>query len=140
MSNFIGSSGPQKPPSLKQLISTTINDGKRLLTAQVNLTTTEVSQTGKAIGSVSVLALVALTLVGLAGIFLLITLAYVLVALGLPVWAGFLIVAGVLILIAGILALIARQKAQQVKSASLSAVEWKATAEALSRVAENRSP
>jgi len=54
--------------SLKQLVTNTINDGKRLLTAQVNLTTTELSQTGKTIGQISLLAVVAVSLVSTGGI------------------------------------------------------------------------
>ena len=102
-------------PSLKELISNTIADGKKLLTAQVNLTTTEIQQTGKTIGAISVLAIVALSLLSLGGLFLLIALAYVLVAVGLPIWAGFLIVAGVLVLIAGILGAVAYRKSQSIE-------------------------
>jgi len=49
--------------SLKELVTNTISDGKRLLTAQVNLTTTELSQTSKTIGQISLLALIAVSLI-----------------------------------------------------------------------------
>ncbi len=130
--NFSG----QKQPSLKQLITKTITDGKKLLTAQVNLTTTEIQQTGKVIGAISVIALIAVALISLGGLFILISLAYVLVAIGLPVWAGFLIVAGVLIIIAAILGAVAYRKSQKIVTPTMAAEEWKQTAETLAQLNE----
>lgn len=86
-------SSQSQQQSLKQLFANTITDGKRLLTAQVNLTTTELSTSSKVIGQISLLAVIAISLLSIGGLFILITVAYALVALGLPVWAGFLIVA-----------------------------------------------
>lgn len=52
---------------------------------------------------------------GVLGFLLLLFAAvYVLVALGLPTWAGFLVVAVVLFLIAGVLALVGRSRARKV--------------------------
>lgn len=123
-----------KQPSLKELISNTISDGKKLLTAQVNLTTTEIQQTGKTIGAISVLAIVALSLLSLGGLFFLIALAYVLVAVGLPIWAGFLIVAGVLVLIAGILGAVAYRKSQSIEGPSVATKEWQKTSESIAQI------
>jgi uncharacterized membrane protein YqjE len=128
----------QKQPSLKQLFAQTFSDGKKLLTAQVNLTTTELQQSGKTIGAVSVMALIAVSLVSLGSIFLLIALAYVLVALGLPVWSGFLIVAGVLILGAAIFGGIAYKKGQKISGPSLASQEWKQTSESLAQLNERK--
>lgn len=122
--------------SLKQLVTNTINDGKRLLTAQVNLTTTELSQTSKTIGQISLLAIVALSFVGMGGIFVLFTIAYALVALGLPVWAGFLIVAAVLFLVSGILGILIKNKGKGVKALTLASAEWKKTSESLAALGE----
>lgn len=127
-----------KQPSLKELISNTISDGKKLLTAQVNLTTTEVQQAGKAIGAISVLAIIAILLLSLGGLFLLIALAYVLVAIGLPIWAGFLIVAGVLVLIAGILGAVAYSKSKSLEGPSVAAEEWQKTSDSIAQIT-NRS-
>ncbi len=126
----------QSQPSLKQLITNTISDGKRLLTAQVNLTTTELSQSGKIIGKISLLAIVALSLISVGGIFVLITIAYALVALGLPVWAGFLIVAAVLFVVAGILGLLIKHKGKDVKAPTLASSEWKKTSDSLAALRE----
>ena len=55
----------QPQQSLKQLVTHTVSDGKRLLRAQVNLTTTELSQTTKTIGKISLLALIAVSLISM---------------------------------------------------------------------------
>lgn len=132
--NYSGS----KQPSLKQLVTQTFSDGKKLLTAQVNLTTTELQQSGKTIGVVSVMALIAVSLVSLGSIFLLVALAYVLVAIGLPVWAGFLIVAGMLILGAAIFGGIAYKKGQKITGPSLASQEWKQTSESLAQLNDRK--
>ena len=132
--NYAGS----KQPSLKQLVTKTLSDGKKLLTAQVNLTTAELQQSGKTIGAVSVLVLIAVSLISLGSIFLLIALAYVLVALGLPIWAGFLVVAGVLIVSAAIFGGVAYQKSQKITGPSLASQEWKQTSESLAQLNDRK--
>ncbi len=117
--------------SLKQLVANTISDGKRLLTAQVNLTTTELSQTSKTIGQISLLAVIAISFISMGGIFLLIAIAYALVALGLPVWAGFLIVAAVLFLLAAVLGIVIKSKGKSIKAPNVAREEWKKTSESL---------
>ncbi len=125
--------------SLKQLVTNTIGDGKRLLTAQVNLTTTELSQTKKTIGQISLLALIALFFIGMGGIFILIAIAYALVALGLPVWAGFLIVAVVLFVVAAILGIVIKGKGKFIKGPNVAREEWKKTSESFAALS-NKSP
>ena len=63
---------------------------------------------------------------------LLVTLALVLVQLGLPPWAGFLIVAGLLILTAVITALLARKNFNEIQPPSLAMAEFEKTKAALS--------
>lgn len=126
----------QPQQSLKQLVTHTVSDGKRLLRAQVNLTTTELSQTTKTIGKISLLALIAVSLISMGAIFVLIAIAYALVALGLPTWAGFLIVAVTLLLVAGILGVLIRSKGKTVKGPTLANKEWKKTSESLASLGE----
>jgi uncharacterized membrane protein YqjE len=126
----------QPQQSLKQLVTHTVSDGKRLLRAQVNLTTTELSQTTKTIGKISILALIAVSLISIGAIFVLIAIAYALVALGLPTWAGFLIVAVTLLLVAGILGVLIRSKGKTVKGPTLASKEWKKTSESLASLGE----
>ena len=126
----------QPQQSLKQLVTQTISDGTRLLRAQVNLTTTELSETTKTIGKISLLGLIAVSLIGMGGIFILIAIAYALVALGLPTWAGFSIVAVTLFLVAGILGVLIKSKGKGVKGPTLAAAEWKKTSESLTSLGE----
>ncbi len=126
----------QPQQSLKQLVTQTISDGTRLLRAQVNLTTTELSETTKTIGKISLLGLIAVSLISIGGIFVLISIAYALVALGLPTWAGFLIVAVTLFLVAGILGVLIKSKGKGVKGPTLAAAEWKKTSESLTALGE----
>lgn len=126
----------QPQQSLKQLVTNTVSDGKRLLRAQVNLTTTELSQTTTTIGKISLLALIAVSLISMGAIFVLIAIAYALVALGLPTWAGFLIVAVTLLLVAAILGVLIRSKGKTVKGPTLASKEWKKTSESLASLGE----
>ncbi|MDA9869779.1 phage holin family protein [bacterium] len=126
----------QPQQSLKQLVTQTISDGTRLLRAQVNLTTTELSETTKTIGKISLLGLIAVSLIGMGGIFVLISIAYALVALGLPTWAGFLIVAAALFLVTGILGVLMKSKGKGVKGPTLAGAQWKKTSESLTALGE----
>jgi hypothetical protein len=87
---------------------------------------------------VSVLVLIAVSLISLGSIFLLIALAYVLVALGLPIWAGFLVVAGVLIVSAAVFGGVAYKKSQKITGPSLASQEWKQTSESLAQLNDRK--
>ena len=102
----------------------------------MNLTTTELSQTTKTIGKISLLALIAVSLISMGAIFVLIAIAYALVALGLPTWAGFLIVAVTLLIAAAILGVLIRSKGKTVKGPTLASKEWKKTSESLASLGE----
>src|SRR6187397_1690502 len=102
-----------KEPGVAALVSSAIADSQLLLKQQMELTKTELDTTKNA--AVATTGLFAgAGLFGLLGfIFLLVAAAYGLVALGLPVWAGFLIVAGVLLIIAAVLGLAGRGRAKR---------------------------
>ena len=100
------------------------------------MATTELSQTKKTIGKISLLALIAVSLISMGAIFVLIAIAYALVALGLPTWAGFLIVAVTLLLVAAILGVLIRSKGKTVKGPTLASKEWKKTSESLASLGE----
>ena len=70
----------------------------------------EIIVSAKALGMGIALSLLAVGLGLLAAIFLMIALAYALVALGLPAWLAFLIVGFVLLLVIATLVLIARRQ------------------------------
>jgi hypothetical protein len=106
---------PSTETSLKALVQSAVGDLQRLIKAQVELAKLELQQTGKAAGKTSGLLIGALTMAGIGGLFLLVTIAYVLVALGLPVWAGFGIVTLALFLIALVLGLLGKKSAKAIK-------------------------
>lgn len=120
-------------PSLGSLISNVVRDAKTLLNAQVALTRSEVQATGQQVAVVSVFGLVALGALSIAGLFGLIALAMGFVAMGLPVWAGFLIVAGILVLLAVVAAAIAKVRSGKITGMHVAEKEWKATSEAVSQ-------
>jgi uncharacterized protein (DUF983 family) len=66
-----------------------------------------------------------------AGLMLTFAFVYVLVELGLPTWASFLIVAGVFLLIAAIAGAIAYRKAQGIKGPKVAQEELAKTVDAV---------
>jgi uncharacterized membrane protein YqjE len=108
-----GSPG-QDDQTLGALVASASRDLGVLVHNEVELAKAELRQEVKTAAKGGVM-FGAAAFVGLLGVILLsVALAYVLVALGLPVWAGFLIVAVVYFLIAGVCALIGKKKVQQV--------------------------
>ncbi len=118
---------------IRELIGSVTSDAKKLAQSQSELAKLEIRSTGKDAGAAGGMFAGAAAVGGMGGIFLLITIAYVLVALGLPEWAGFGIVTLVLILVAGILAAVGSSKAKSAKGAmELTKLEWERTQKALS--------
>jgi uncharacterized membrane protein len=120
-------------PSLGSLISNVVRDAKTLLNAQVALTRSEAQKTGQQVAVVSVFGLIALAAVSTASLFGLIALAFGFAAMGLPIWGGFLIVAGILVLIALIAAIVAKVRSDKITGMHIAEKEWKATSEAVSQ-------
>lgn len=120
-------------PSLGSLISNVVRDAKTLLSAQVALTRTEAQRTGQQVAVVSVFGLIALGALSIAGLFGLVALALGFVAMGLPAWAGFLIVTGILVLLAVIAAAIAKVRSGKITGMHVAEKEWKATSDAVSQ-------
>ena len=119
--------------SLGALVSKVVRDAKTLLNAQVALTRTEAQRTGQQVAVVSVFGIVALAAVSIAGLFALIALAFGFVALGLPEWAGFLIVAGILILAAVLAGIVAKVRSGKITGLHVAQAEWEATSQAVSQ-------
>lgn len=122
---------PHAEPSLKDLIAKTAADAQRLATAQAALFKAELSATGQKVGVGGALGVATLVLAMFATLFLLLTIAFVLVALGLPVWAGMLIVAVLLLIGAAVAALLAKRNIEQAKGPELSMAELEKTKAAL---------
>jgi hypothetical protein len=107
-------SRPDDQPSLGQLVSSVSADVQSLVKGQIELTKAELSQTAQQTGRAIAPLVVAGVLAFLGFVFLLVTLAYVLVALGLPVWAGFGIVTLLLLIVAGVLGYIGRRNIDKI--------------------------
>jgi uncharacterized membrane protein YqjE len=101
--------------SIRQLIKDVRRDATNLVSYQAELAKTELKSSQQNATTMGAsLALAAVT--GVLGvIFLLVTIAYVLVELGLPVWAGFGIVTLVLLIVATIAGLVGAKKAKRMK-------------------------
>ena len=102
-------------PSVRELVLTVADNASALVSAQVELAKAEIRQSAQQAGTAFGLIAFAIAVIGMGGIFLLVTIAYVLVQLGLPVWAGFGIVTLVLFIIGLILLVVGRGHAKKVK-------------------------
>lgn len=120
-------------PSIGELISKTISDAKRLATAQLALAQAEMKASKKAMTSATIFALVALVLAPLVVVFLLFTLTYVLVQLGLQTWAAFGIITLLMILAAGFAGAMAKSQASKIKGPTLAIREMHKTSEAFGK-------
>jgi uncharacterized membrane protein YqjE len=126
-------------PSIKQLVQAVAKDAKHLFEVQTELAKTEVADTQKKAAVTGGLFGVAAAMAAMGGIFLLITIAYVIVELGLPVWAGFGIVTLTLFLIAGVAALVGKKKASAIKPLVLTKAEIERTKQVLSGTSSSTS-
>ncbi len=101
-------------PSIVELVRSAAADTTELVKQQIELTKAELQQTVKTAGSSFGLLAAGAAIVGMGAIFLLVTIAYVLVQLGLPTWAGFGIVTLFLFIVGAILLLVGRKRAKTV--------------------------
>lgn len=119
-------------PSVRDLVLTVADNASTLISAQVELAKAEIRQSAQQAGAAFGLIAAAAALLGIGGIFLLVTIAYVLVQLGLPVWAGFGIVTAVLFIVGLILMLIGRGRAKKVKGPERAKAQLELTKQAFS--------
>lgn len=119
--------GQPKPPSIVGLVKSASADAKKLATAQAQLLQAEMKQTGQQAGITGGLFIGAAVLGFLGFVFVLVTLAWVLVALGLPYWAGFGIVALLLLIVAAVLGLVGKKKAEGIKGPQIAMAELEKT-------------
>lgn len=118
--------------SIRQLVKSVSADASRLLKSQGELAQTELKSSQKEAGTTGGMFAGAAVFGGLGLVFLLVTIAYVLVQLGLPTWAGFGIVTLFLLIVAAIMALIGRSHAKRIKGPELAKAEWNRTKQVLS--------
>lgn len=123
---------PQPQPSIKDLVTKTAADAQRLAKAQVALLQAEVSATGGKVGKGAGLGIATAGIAFFIVMFLLLTLAFGLVALGLPIWASMLIVTVLLIIAATITGLLAKKSFEEAKAPVVAMEEFEKTKAALS--------
>lgn len=121
----------EQSPSIRQLIGDVKRDASHLLKTQSELAKVEGKSTQQAVTKTGASFVIAAGAGAIGGLFLLITLAFVLVALGLPTWAGFGIVTLVLFLTAGIAGAIGAKKAKGIKGLKVTKLEIERTKAAL---------
>jgi uncharacterized integral membrane protein len=114
-------------PGIVELVRSAAADTTELVKQQIELTKAEVKESVRTAGSSFALLAVGGVILCLGAIFLLVTIAYVLVQLGLPVWAGFGIVTLFLFLVGAILMLVGRKRAKAVHGPDRSIAALEAT-------------
>lgn len=97
-------------PSLGTMVSGVTEDLGLLVKDQIALTKSELRESVRTAATSSVMLAVAAFVALLAVIFLLVTIAYAIVAAGLPVWAGFGIVTLALLVVAAVLGLVGSRR------------------------------
>ncbi len=122
---------PDSPqPSIGDLVSKTVSDAKRLAMANLALAQAEMKASRNAMTSATALGLAALISAPFVLMFLLFTIVYVLVQLGLQTWAAFGIVTLLLLGVTLLTALLARNQARKIKGPALAMRELAKTSEA----------
>lgn len=108
--------GTRTEQSLGRMVAGVGEDLSALVREQVALTKAEVRESAQTAARSSALLVVAGVLAFLGFVFLLVTLAYVLIQLGLAPWAGFGIVTLLLLVVAGILGAVGARRLRTVKA------------------------
>ena len=119
--------------SLGTMISGVTEDLSTLIRGEIELVKTEARQSMQVVSRGGGMLAAAGVTAFLAVVFLLLTLAWVLVQLGLPTWAGFGIVTLLLIIVATILGLVGKKQLEQVKGLERSQASIEETKALLSR-------
>lgn len=130
----------QDDQSIRSLLVSVKTDATKLLQAQKELTQAELNETKQEAGTTAGAFFAALIFGSLGFIFLLVSIAWLLVFFGLPEWAGFGIVTLALLLIAGIAGVIGLISSKKIKGFKLSKIEWEKTKAALTGGDEENLP
>ena len=106
-----------------QLVTELVADLQTLVRQQINLAMTELKESSRRLLRSTIFLILGLSIMMLSGMLAIIAVAYVFVALGLPVWAGFLIDAGIFSVVGILFLLLARSNATKIKAPTLAADE-----------------
>ena len=119
--------------SLGTLVKGISEDVSTLLRGEIELVKSELRESAQSAAAGGGLLVGAAVAAFLGLIFLLLTLAWALVALGLPAWAGFGIVTLLLVLVSAVLGLVGRSRLEQVRGPERTKASLAKTKAVLSR-------
>ena len=119
--------------SLGNLVSGVTEDLSSLIRGEIELAKTELRDSAQVASKGAGLIAAAVGVAAMAGLFLLLTFAWLLVQWGLPYWAAFGIVTLILAIVAVVLGLIGRKQLQEVKGLQRSTESMAKTRELLSK-------
>ena len=119
--------------SLGAMVKGVTEDISTLVRGEIELAKTELRDTAKTAANGGALLVVAGVTAFLGVVFLLLTLAWVLVQLGLPIWAGFGIVTLLLIIVAVIVGLLGKKRLDTVTGPERSQASIEKTKAVLTR-------
>lgn len=119
---------PPTDPSIPELMRSAATDVTALISDQIELTKAELQVSaktaGRAFGLLAAAAFVAIFLF----LFVLLTLAFVLNAVGLPMWAAFGIVTLILLIVTAVLGLVGKKRADSITPPQRSMAQAEITA------------
>ena len=107
---------PDERPTIVDLVRSAAQDGATLVREEIELAKAELRESAQRAGAGAGMFAAAGFLAFTAWFVLTFAAAFGLVALGLPVWAGMLIIAVVYLLIAAVLALVGRSQVKKVRA------------------------
>ena len=119
--------------TLGTLVTGVTEDLSTLIRGEIDLAKTELRDSAQVMSKGAALLVAAVAVAGTAGLFLLLTFAWLLVQWGLPYWAAFGIVTLILAVTAAILAVVGRKQLKEVKGLEKSNQSIAKTRELLSR-------
>jgi len=127
-------------PTIGEIINQITQDARRFAQASLGLAKSELKANAARIQGFTLYGLVCVLLAAQAGVFLLVMLAFVFFALGLPLWASFGIVTALLLIGAALAGLMARSKFLELRRPSVTASEITETVQDLGGAATGPSP
>lgn len=104
-----------------ELITEAIADVQTLVRQSIDLAVAELKESGKRALFASLYVVAALGLLSIAGLLIIISVAFVFVALGVPTWLAFILDALIFLAAAGVLLLLAKRNGQKVKAPTAAA-------------------
>ena len=119
--------------TLGTLVTGVTEDLSTLIRGEIDLAKTELRDSAQVMSKGAALLAAAAAVAGTAGLFLLLTFAWLLVQWGLPYWAAFGIVTLLLAITAAILAVVGRKQLKEVKGLERSNQSLAKTRELLSK-------